>query len=159
MPEPSELAEVECLAQIGQIARLATSRLDRLLPAGLSAAGFEALRRLGERTEPASPLALAHALHLSKAAISSTLEKLAARGWILIEADPRDGRRKLVSLTPAGWAAWRAAMAATRPELEALRAAFPRAEFEAALPFLRRLRTWLAHVAARDGAELAPDRP
>jgi hypothetical protein len=35
-------------------------------------------------------------------------------------------------------------MAAARPRLEALRAAFDAAEFETALPFLRRLRAWLA---------------
>ena len=37
----------------------------------------------------------------------------------------------------------RAAQVALRPRLDALRTAFEPAAFEAALPFLRRLRAWL----------------
>ena len=142
MAEPRSRADVECLAELARIAQLSAARMDRRLPDGLSSTGFETLRRLS--SGPSSPLDLARALGVSKPAMTSALKTLQGRGWIAVAGDPGDGRRKRVSLTDAGLAISKAALAAVRPELEQLRAAFPAAEFEAALPFLRRLRAWMA---------------
>jgi len=132
------------LAEAAAVAQLAAARLERALPDGMSAAAFDALNQLAEQDGPSAPLALARALHVSKPAMTNTLQRLEAAGWAAVAPDPSDGRRKLVTLTPAGAAARQAALTAVRPQLEALRAAFADWEFEAALPFLRRLRAWLA---------------
>jgi len=132
------------LAEVGAVAQLAAARLERTLPDGLSAAAFETLNHLAAQSAPSAPLALARALGVSKPAMTNTLQRLEAAGWAAVTPDPDDGRRKRVTLTPAGAAARQAALVDVRPHLEALRAAFEAWEFEAALPFLRRLRAWLA---------------
>jgi DNA-binding MarR family transcriptional regulator len=75
--------------------------------------------------------------------MTNTLQRLAAHGFVEVTPDPDDGRRKRVALTDAGLAAQRTALAGVRPKLEALRQAFQPRDFEAVLPFLRRLRAWL----------------
>ena len=121
--------DVEFFASLAAVARLADQRLERAAPAGLSLAGLGVLGRL--------------ALGASKAAMTHTLQRLESRGLVAVTQDPDDGRRKQVRLTSAGLAAQRAAQVALRPRLDALRTAFEPAAFEAALPFLRRLRAWL----------------
>ena len=75
--------------------------------------------------------------------MTNTLQRLQTNGLVAITADADDGRRKRVALTDAGLAVQRTAIAGVRPKLEALRDAFEPRDFEAALPFLRRLRAWL----------------
>lgn len=135
--------DVELLAEIGRIDRLVTSGLERSLPFGLSAAAFEVLAHFAQGHSASSPLALAEALRVGKSAMTHTLQRLEAQGLIGLAADPADGRRKIVTLTAQGAEVQRAAIAAARPRLEALRRAFDESEFEAALPFLRRLGDWL----------------
>jgi DNA-binding MarR family transcriptional regulator len=144
MGEARGRPEVRLFAELARAAQLAASRTERLLPEGLSGAGFETLKLLADAAAPLSPIAIAAALGVSKGAVTNTLQKLEGRGWIAVGADAADGRRKQVGLTSAGQAACRAAFVATRPELDALRTAFAPAEFEAALPFLHRLSAWLA---------------
>ena len=134
--------DVEFFASLAAVARLADQRLERAAPAGLSLAGLGVLGRLA-LGDGATPLALSRALGASKAAMTHTLQRLESRGLVAVTQDPDDGRRKQVRLTSAGLAAQRAAQVALRPRLDALRTAFEPAAFEAALPFLRRLRAWL----------------
>ncbi|HEY1751442.1 MAG TPA: MarR family transcriptional regulator [Caulobacteraceae bacterium] len=144
MPPSRERADIAFFACVSAIERLAAQRLERALPAGLSGAGFAVLNRLAISPDPASPLALAAALKLSKPAMTHTLQRLEGQGLVAVTADPDDGRRKRVALTPAGAAAQRAGAAAVRPRLDEVRAAFNPSEFEAVLPFLERLGAWLA---------------
>jgi DNA-binding MarR family transcriptional regulator len=75
--------------------------------------------------------------------MTHTLQRAEAMGWISIRPDADDGRRKLVSLTPAGAVAYGEALKRMRPHLESLREAFTDQEFAQALPFLTALRIWL----------------
>ena len=135
--------DVEVFAEIGAIEQLARNRVERALPEGLSSAGFAVLNHFARIGRPANPAALAAAFQLTKGAMTNTLQRLEGQGLVAIADDPTDGRRKLVSLTPAGARVQAAGMAATRPQLDALRRAFDGEEFAAALPFLSRLRAWL----------------
>jgi DNA-binding MarR family transcriptional regulator len=144
MSGPRERADVVFFARIGAIERLATQRLERALPEGLSAAGLAVLSRLALADTPPTPQRLASDLLLSKPAMTHTLQRLERRRLIAVSPDAADGRRKRVALTPAGAAALQRAGAAVRPKLEAVRAAFSPAEFDALLPFLGRLGAWLA---------------
>src|SRR5580692_702090 len=140
--------DVDVLAEIGLIGRLATVGLERVLPQGLSAAGFDVLTQLAHAADMASsPLALAEALGVGKSAMTHTLQRLQAEGLISVRDDPADGRRKIVAMTAVGGAAHRVALIAARPRLEDLRRRFGDNAFEAALPFLRRLRAALAEQA------------
>ena len=144
MPQPRERADVAFFSRIETIERLAALRRERALGEGLSAAGLAVLERLALAPAPPSPLQLAAALRLGKPAMTYTLQRLEARRLVSIAADPSDGRMKRVAITEAGLAARRTALAAIRPPMEAVRAAFAADEFAAALPFLDRLAAWLA---------------
>ena len=128
---------------IGMIDQLVTSRLERVLPDGLSHAQFGVLTHFCHHGEVATPAELARAFQVTKGAMTNTLQRLEEQGLVKVEADPADGRRKLVTLTEAGARRHMECLMALKPPLDRVRGAFPEAEFEAALPFLQALRAWL----------------
>ena len=129
--------------EIAIIAQLAQNRLERSLPPGLSAAQFGLLNHFARRGGEESPAQLASAFQVTKGAMTNTLQRLEAQGFIRVVPHGEDGRRKLVSITPEGVAAHGQAILALRPYFASLRAAFSDQDFEAALPFLRSMRAWL----------------
>jgi DNA-binding MarR family transcriptional regulator len=140
---PRSRADVQVFAEIGCIGQLARNRIERALPDGMSQAQFDVLVHLARQGREESPAVLAATFRLTKGAITNTLQRLSAQGFVLITGDESDGRRKRVALTAAGQAAMNAAVVATRPLMEDLRARFTEAECDAALPFLTALREWL----------------
>jgi len=142
-PAPKDRPDVRVFTEIGNIDQLMTNRLGRVLPHGQSAAQFSLLVHFARRGGKESPAQLAKAFQVSKGAMTNILQKLEAQGLVLIEADAEDGRKKLVSITERGLRAHDAGLMALRPQVEAMRSAFTEAEFQAALPFLTALRTWL----------------
>ena len=103
----------ETWLRIVQVHDRITHRVDSALHRqhGLSLTGFEALRRLTEAPgERASMGDLAEALGLSRAGVTSTVNRLVADGLVLRERGDGDRRLLLARLTPAGRA--RAAQAA-----------------------------------------------
>ncbi len=136
-------ADVQVFAEIGVIGQLARNRVERALPDGMSQAQFDLLVHLASHGREENPAALAAAFQLTKGAMTNTLQRLAKQGFVRVTDDEADGRRKQVALTAAGQAAMNAAILATRPLIEDLRARFADADFEAALPFLSALRAWL----------------
>lgn len=129
--------------EIAIIAQLAENKLERHLPAGLSAAGFGLLNHFARRGGEQTPAQLASAFQVTKGAMTNTVQRLEALKLVSVTPHARDGRKKLVSITPAGVQAHGEAILALRPYFTALRGAFTDGEFEAALPFLRGLRAWL----------------
>jgi DNA-binding MarR family transcriptional regulator len=85
--------------------------------------------------------------------MTSTLQKLEQKGFIALAPDPADGRGKRVRLTPEGLATRNRAIAALGPTTQELESALGSAGFQAAMPFLVELRTYLD--AARDGEDQA----
>jgi DNA-binding MarR family transcriptional regulator len=140
---PRSRADVQVFAEIGAIGQLARNRIERSLPHGMSQAQFDVLVHLARQASEESPAALATTFRLTKGAITNTLQRLAAQGFVQITGDAADGRRKRVALTATGQAAMNAAVVATRPLMEELRARFTPAQCEAALPFLTAVREWL----------------
>jgi DNA-binding MarR family transcriptional regulator len=140
---PRSRADVQVFAEIGAIGQLARNRIERSLPNGMSQAQFDVLVHLARRDREESPAALAATFRLTKGAITNTLQRLAAQGFVRVTGDEADGRRKRVALTRAGQAAMNAAIVATRPLMEELRARFTEAQCEAVLPFLAAVREWL----------------
>ena len=140
---PRSRADVQVFGEIGAIGQLARNRLERALPEGLSQAQFSVLVRLAGHGGEENPVELAQAFQVTKGAMTNTLQRLEAQGFVAIVGDAADGRRKRVSITPAGLAAHSRGLAAARLAREGLRAHFSDADFEAALPFLSALRQWL----------------
>lgn len=143
MPEARARPEIEAINALATIQARLRARMERALPPDVSAASFEAMERLSRADAPTGPAELADALGLSRAALSNTLARLEGAGWVLAVADPQDGRRKRLWLTPKGVETYRDCLRATRPDRERLRDAVSPWAAEAALPFLRSLEAWL----------------
>lgn len=139
----------QAMSEIAIIGHLADTALGQTLPAELSVAGFGVLNhfvRLGVESE--SPAQLARAFQVTKGAMTYTLQRLEALGYVAITPDPSDARAKIVRPTKAGLKARGAAIAAVAPGMQRLIEHVGYAEFRAALPFLVKLRQVLD--AARD---------
>jgi len=143
MTQAKDRPDVQVFTEIGIIDQLVSTRLERSLPAGLSAAQFGVLTHFSRRGGAETPAQLARAFQVTKGAMTNTLQRLEAQGFVDIVPDQGDGRRKRVSLTAKGAAAYEQAVELLRPYFSDLREAFTPEEFDAALPFLRALRTWL----------------
>lgn len=134
-------SDVQVMTEIGIVSQLSSAKLEKV--SGMPQAQFALLSHFMRRGGEESPAQLASAFQVGKSAMTHTLQRAEAAGWIAVRPDPADGRRKWVSLTVAGAAAYGEAIKGMRPHLEAMRTAFTDQEFQAALPFLRALRVWL----------------
>lgn len=143
MSEAKDRPDVQVFTEIGIIDQLVTARLERSLPDGMSAAQFGVLTHFTRRGGAQTPVQLARAFQVTKGAMTNTLQRLEAQGFVDIVPDETDGRRKLVTMTAKGADAHERALTALRPYYANLREAFTPEEFEQALPFLRALRIWL----------------
>lgn len=147
-PKPAKSAEpgslyFQLFNEIGIIAQLSANRFERVLPHGMTLAQFSLLNhcvRLGDGWTPAR---LAAAFQVTRGTMTSTLQKLEAKGFIRIDPDPDDARSKRVFLTPAGKQARDASLKALAPELAQLPEGFPPELAAEILPALERLRIWL----------------
>jgi DNA-binding MarR family transcriptional regulator len=130
--------------EIGIIEQLSSNRFQRLLPDGVSLAGFTVLNhfvRLGKRDE--APVNLARAFQVTKGAMTNTLARLEALGLVQIIADPNDGRAKRVSLTTKGSQVRDQAIVALAPDLEDILVQTGTETLKDMLPGLKKLRTLL----------------
>lgn len=139
----------EAFNEIGIIAQLSGAAFERVMPAGLSLAGFGVLNhfiRLGRDEE--RPTQLARNFQVTKGAMTNTLQRLDSAGFITLSPDPADGRGKIARITRAGRAARDRALLALAPVMQDLLESYPVAEMRRILPALTRLRQTLD--AARD---------
>lgn len=130
--------------EIGIIDQLGRNRFERVLPEGLSIAGFSLLNhfvRLNKADD--TPSHLAQAFQVTKGAMTNTIHRLEALGLVTITADPHDGRGKRVSITDAGRAARDDAIARLAPSFKQLAELINAAEIEALVPPLIKIRTIL----------------
>lgn len=142
-PSPPSLALFAVFAEIGVIHQLTSAAFQRVLPHDLTQAQFTVLNhcvRLGDNRTPAE---LAAAFQVTRATLTSTLQRLEAKGFIRMARDPRDGRSKRVLLTPSGRSAREEAIAAAAPLLARAEEAFAPQEVASLLPRLIALRVWL----------------
>ncbi len=135
--------------EIGIIEHLASTAFERVLPAGLSLAGFTVLNhliRLGHERRP--PALIANALQVTRGAITGTVKRLESQGLVRTEPDPKDGRGKGVSVTAQGRRVRETAISALSPVIAGFLKGIDEAELIAVLPVLQRARALLD--AARD---------
>jgi DNA-binding MarR family transcriptional regulator len=140
---PNQQALFTLLNEIGIINQLSSARLARLLPHGLTVAQFSVLHHLQRLEGDWSPARLASAFQVTKGTMTSTLQRLEAKGFVTLRADPADGRAKIVRLTEAGRRARDAGLTAAGPGLADLKGALSAAEVDAMIPSLQKLRIWL----------------
>lgn len=131
------------LNEVSIIEHLARNRLERALPEGLRVSHFVVLNHLVRMGDGRSLVRIARAVQVERPAMTNTIQKLEARGLVRLEPDPRDGRGKLVFLTPAGRAARQEAVAIAEAAVAPVAGDVSVADIESVLPVLRRLRAAL----------------
>ncbi|MFZ9685984.1 MAG: MarR family winged helix-turn-helix transcriptional regulator [Gemmobacter sp.] len=120
--------------------QLARARIGKVLPKGMQLSHFAVLNHLARIGEERSPAQLARAFHVTRGAMTNTLNRLEWAGHIHIRPDWDDARRKFVSISPAGRAARDAAVQAVAPMLGATVAELGEDRVRAARSVLRGLR-------------------
>lgn len=149
MTPPNDPTAFVFFNEVAIIEHLSRTAAERVLPEGLSLAGFTVLNhmvRLGH--ERRAPAQIASAVQVTKGAMTGTLKRLEAGGWIRVDPDPDDGRGKTVTVTPAGKAVREAAIANLGPLFGDLLREVDLEMLAAVLPTLQHVRRVLD--AARD---------
>lgn len=104
---PEELAvvdedSVQALMEISIIAHLTDVLFARHLPAGITTAQFGVLNRLVRLNLDETLSEVAAAFRVTRATMSSTVEKLESKKLITLSTCPKDGRQKRIAITQHG---------------------------------------------------------
>jgi DNA-binding MarR family transcriptional regulator len=120
--------------------QLARNRLGKALPKGMELSHFSVLNQLARSNEEKTPAQLARIFHVTRGAMTNTLNRLEWAGHIHVRPDWDDARRKMISISPAGKRARDAAIAAIQPILADAVAEIGVEKVRATLPVLRGVR-------------------
>ena len=140
---PKDPLVIALFSEIVMTEQLARNRLSRALPKGMELSQFMVLNQFARLGGERTPAQLARIFHVTKGAMTNTLHRLDAAGWVHIRPDWDDARRKWVSLSPAGQAARDEAVRAITPVFEDVLTRLGTERIRVALPFLRALRETL----------------
>jgi DNA-binding MarR family transcriptional regulator len=120
--------------------QLIRGKISKALPKGMEPSHFSVLNHLVRSGTEKSPAQLARSFHVTKGAMTNTLGKLEAAGYVHIRPDWDDARRKQVSVSSSGKRVREEALQAITPIFDDLIANLGADRVRAALPFLRDLR-------------------
>ena len=131
---------ISLFSEILTIDQLLRNRLARVLPKGMELSHFSVLNKLAGLGEERTPAQLAKSFHVTRGAMTNTLNKLEVAGYIHVRTDWDDARRKLVALSPAGKRARETALAAVAPVVSSFVGELGAQKLRTVLPVLRDLR-------------------
>jgi DNA-binding MarR family transcriptional regulator len=140
---PGDPLVIALFSEIVMVETLAKTRLTRVLPRGMELSHFMVLNHFARLGGEKTPAQLARIFHVTKGAMSNTISRLDAAGYVHVRPDWEDGRRKWVSISPSGVAARDRATAAIAPVFDDAVAGLGLERMRTALPILRRLRELL----------------
>lgn len=143
MSNTNDPLAVALFSEIFMADQLARNRLSKALPKGMELSHFSVLNHLARASEERSPAQLAKAFHVTRGAMTNTLNKLEWAGHVHIRPDWDDARRKFVSISPSGRAARDAALAAITPVIGEVVEAIGAENVRSVLPVLREIRSRL----------------
>ena len=106
------------LSEIATIEQLARNKLDNALPKDLNISSFSVLNHFSGSKAEKTPLQLARSFHVTKGAMTNTLNKLEKQGYIHVRPDWNDARKKCVSISQSGIDARNNAMKSIKPILD-----------------------------------------
>ncbi|QDC11463.1 MarR family transcriptional regulator [Oceanicola sp. D3] len=138
--EISDTLAVALFSELLTAEQLARNRMSKALPKGMEISHFSVLNHLAHIGEERSPAQLAQAFHLTRGAMTNTLNKLEWAGYVHIRPDWDDARRKMVSISPSGRAARDAAIASVSPVIAAIVSEIGSDKVRSMLPVMRELR-------------------
>jgi DNA-binding MarR family transcriptional regulator len=142
-PTSAHLLAFELFNEVAIIDQLAQAQADQLLAPTLNMPQFIVLNHLYRRDVSASMVSIAHAIQVTKGAISHTVTKLLQKKWVTSQADPEDGRGKLIALTDDGRATRDAAVLRLSAYLSDINSVLSESDMAQMLPLLKKTRVWL----------------
>lgn len=131
---------ISLFSEIAMAEQLIHARLSKALPKGMEVSHFSVLNHLSHVGSERTPAQLARLFRVTKGAMTNTLSKLEASGYIHTRPDWDDARRKFIQISPSGIAARDAAIVAIAPVFDDVITSLGAEKVKAALPFLRDLR-------------------
>ncbi len=140
---PRDPMVIVFFSEIVMIEQLARGRLQRALPKGMELSHFMVLNHFARLGGEKTPAQLARVFHVTKGAMTNTLHRLDAAGYVHIRPDWDDARRKWVGISPAGQQARDRAVIAMAPVFDDLLAELGPNRLRDALPTLRAIRAVL----------------
>jgi len=143
MTPPDDPLSIALFSEMFMADQLARNRLSRALPKGMELSHFSVLNHLVASTDEKSPAQLARVFHVTRGAMTNTLNRLQWAGYIHIRPDWDDARRKMVSISPAGRTAREAALSAIAPILAETVREIGADRVRQAIPVIRELRVRL----------------
>ena len=123
--------------------QLVRARLSRVLPKGMEISHFSVLNHLAWVNDERTPAQLAETFHVTRGAMTNTLNRLEWAGYIHIRPDWDDARRKMVAISPAGRRARDTALSAIAPILSDTVREIGPDRVRQALPVIREMRVRL----------------
>jgi DNA-binding MarR family transcriptional regulator len=142
MDENHSLA-ISLFSEILMADQLARTRLSKALPKGMELSHFSVLNHMARAGLERSPAQLAKAFHVTRGAMTNTINKLEVAGYVHVRPDWDDARRKMVAISPAGRKARDAALASIIPMISEVVSELGGDRVRAALPILREFRVKL----------------
>lgn len=146
MSDSANNLAVSLFSEILAVDQLARASVARVLPKGMELSHFSVLNHLAHSGTERSPAQLAKTFHLTRGAMTNTLQKLEWAGWVHVRPDWDDARRKMVAISPSGQAARDAALAAIAPVIADVARKVGEEKVRMALPVLRELRLKLSQI-------------
>ncbi|MBB3994099.1 DNA-binding MarR family transcriptional regulator [Sulfitobacter undariae] len=140
--DPNTLA-IMLFSEILGTDQILRNRLSKVLPKGMEISHFSVLNHLAWRDGERSPAQLAETFHVTRGAMTNTLNKLEWAGYVHIRPDWDDARRKMVTISPAGRLARETALSAIAPMITQVVEQLGEEKARAALPILREIRNQL----------------
>jgi len=137
---PTDPLAVALFSEIFTVDQLARARVSKALPKGMELSHFAVLNHLSGVQEERSPAQLAKAFHVTRGAMTNTLNKLEWAGHIHIRPDWDDARRKMVAISPSGKRALEAALQTVIPAIAEVVGDIGADKVRAVLPVLRDMR-------------------
>ena len=144
MSQETDSLAVALFSEILTVDQLARNSVAKALPKGMVLSHFSVLNHLARSQDEKTPAQIANTFHLTRGAMTNTLRKLEAAGYIHIRPDWDDARRKLVTVSKTGRAARDSAMAAIAPIIAHAVDQVGVDQVRAILPALRELRQRLS---------------
>jgi DNA-binding MarR family transcriptional regulator len=140
MADDTNTLAISLFSEILTADLLLRNRLSRVLPKGMEISHFSVLNHLVVVTGERTPAQLAQTFHVTRGAMTNTLNKLERAGYIHIRPDWDDARRKMVAISPAGRQARTLAIEAIAPMINRVVEELGADRVRAVLPVLRDLR-------------------
>jgi DNA-binding MarR family transcriptional regulator len=140
MAEKTEDLAIALFGELFMADQLARNRISKVLPKGMELSHFGVLNHLARIQEERTPAQLARSFHVTRGAMTNTLNKLEWAGHVHIRPDWDDARRKFVAISPSGRAARDAAVQAIAPLIAEVVTALGAERVRAVLPVLREMR-------------------